>query len=179
MLKVGHTGSSTQNITQVVKWMQESEKQNALIAELKAIPGRTIVFVETKKAAKSLAWQLQKYDLPVDAIHGNLSQQEREAALQSFRIGECPILVATDVASRGLDIEQITHVINYDLPTHIEDYIHRIGRTGRAGKSGRATAFFTQRNSSLAKSLVRVLRKSGQEIPSWLLEIAENDPNRN
>ncbi len=78
-------------------------------------------------------------------------------ALRSFRSGRTPILVATDVAARGLDIPHVTHVINFDLPTDVDDYVHRIGRTGRAGKKGLATAFFTEKDTGLAKSLAELL----------------------
>lgn len=100
--------------------------------------------------------------------------KERERALRSFKTGVTPILVATDVASRGLDIPHVSHVINFDLPKDIDDYVHRIGRTGRAGKSGLATAFFSDKNLPLAKALVELMRESNQEIPSWLNEYAEN-----
>jgi len=76
------------------------------------------------------------------AIHGNLDQEERESSLRDFRTGKSPILIATDVFGRGLDVDNVMNVINYDLPVNIEDYIHRMGRTGRAGKNGRALSFF-------------------------------------
>lgn len=99
--------------------------------------------------------------------------KERERALRSFKTGARPILVATDVAARGLDVPHVTHVINYDLPKDIDDYVHRIGRTGRAGKSGLATAFFCDRNSPLAKSLVQLMQEAKQQVPSWLTQYAE------
>ncbi|KDP32384.1 hypothetical protein JCGZ_13309 [Jatropha curcas] len=101
-------------------------------------------------------------------------QQERERALKSFKIGVTPILVATDVASRGLDIPHVSHVVNFDLPKDIDDYVHRIGRTGRAGKSGLATAFFSDKNIPLAKALVELMKEVNQEVPSWLSQYAEN-----
>lgn len=94
--------------------------------------------------------------------------QERESALRSFKSGATPILVATDVAARGLDIPNVAHVINFDLPNDIDDYVHRIGRTGRAGKSGLATAFFNEGNLSLAKSLCELMQEANQEVPPWL-----------
>ena len=100
--------------------------------------------------------------------------KERERALRSFKSGATPILVATDVASRGLDIPHVSHVINFDLPKDIDDYVHRIGRTGRAGKSGLATAFFSDKNTPLAKALVELMKEANQEVPSWLAEYAEN-----
>ena len=99
--------------------------------------------------------------------------KERERALRSFKSGVNPIMVATDVASRGLDIPHVAHVINFDLPRDIDDYVHRIGRTGRAGKSGLATAFFSNKNIPLAKALVGLLQEANQEVPSWLSQYAE------
>lgn len=98
--------------------------------------------------------------------------QEREQALRSFKSGTTPILVATDVAARGLDIPHVAHVVNFDLPNDIDDYVHRIGRTGRAGKTGLATAFFNENNSSLARSLADLMQESNQEVPAWLSRYA-------
>lgn len=98
--------------------------------------------------------------------------QEREYALRSFKSGQTPILVATDVAARGLDIPHVAHVVNFDLPNDIDDYVHRIGRTGRAGKSGLATAFFNENNSSMARSLAELMQESNQEVPAWLSRYA-------
>lgn len=98
--------------------------------------------------------------------------QERELALRSFKSGKTPILVATDVAARGLDIPHVSHVINFDLPNDIDDYVHRIGRTGRAGKSGLATAFFNENNMSLAKPLAELMQEANQEVPDWLTRFA-------
>jgi ATP-dependent RNA helicase DDX3X len=93
--------------------------------------------------------------------------------LKSFKSGTTPILVGTDVASRGLDVPHVAHVINFDLPKDIDDYVHRIGRTGRAGKSGLATAFFSDKNMPLAKALVELMQESNQEVPLWLSDYAE------
>lgn len=98
--------------------------------------------------------------------------QEREYALRSFKSGNTPILVATDVAARGLDIPHVAHVINFDLPNDIDDYVHRIGRTGRAGKTGLATAFFNENNASMARSLADLMQESNQEVPTWLSRYA-------
>lgn len=98
--------------------------------------------------------------------------QERELALRSFKTGRTPILVATDVAARGLDIPHVAHVINFDLPNDIDDYVHRIGRTGRAGKTGLATAFFNENNASLARSLAELMLEANQEVPAWLSRYA-------
>ncbi|RRT85409.1 hypothetical protein BHE74_00011604 [Ensete ventricosum] len=95
-----------------------------------------------------------------------------EHALRTFKSGATPILVATDVAARGLDIPHVAHVINFDLPNDIDDYVHRIGRTGRAGNSGLATAFFNESNASLARSLSELMQEANQEVPQWLSRYA-------
>jgi len=105
----------------------------------------------------------------VAAIHGDCSQPERETALRSFRAGKVNVLIGTSVAARGLDIDNVTQVINYDLPDSIDDYVHRIGRTGRAGNTGLAIALFNPTGDrNLAKPLVKLLSQSKQEVPDWL-----------
>ncbi|KAH6761083.1 P-loop containing nucleoside triphosphate hydrolases superfamily protein [Perilla frutescens var. hirtella] len=140
----------------------------------------TLIFVETKKGADALERWLSRKGYPSTAIHGDKVQFERERALRSFRSGHTPILVATDVAARGLDIPHVAHVINFDLPRVIDDYVHRIGRTGRAGKSGMATAFFSEKNLPIAKPLVELMQEASQQVPSWLTEYAQRpcDDNR-
>ncbi|KAJ0793562.1 putative RNA helicase [Helianthus annuus] len=132
----------------------------------------TLVFVETKKGADSLEHWLYSNGFPATTIHGDRSQPEREQALRSFKSGNTPILVATDVAARGLDIPHVSHVVNFDLPNDIDDYVHRIGRTGRAGKTGLATAFFNENNMSLAKGLADLIQEANQEVPAWLTRYA-------
>jgi ATP-dependent RNA helicase DDX3X len=112
------------------------------------------------------------------SIHGDRSQTEREAALEAFKSGQVQILVATDVASRGLDISNVKHVINYDLPHDIDDYVHRIGRTGRAGNDGFATAFFNEKNANIASDLVVLLEEAGQEVDYWLKEMSHSNSGR-
>ena len=106
---------------------------------------KVIIFGETKYGVQRLADKLSASDLMAVAIHGNKSQSQREKALRTFKNGDVRILVATDVAARGLDIPNVSHVINFDAPKQYEDYIHRIGRTGRAGNSGRALTFVEAR----------------------------------
>lgn len=106
--------------------------------------GLTLIFTETKRGADALENFLYQEGVNATSIHGDRSQTEREMALHNFRCGRCPVLVATDVAARGLDIPNVMHVINYDLPNNIDDYVHRIGRTGRAGNHGTAIAFVNE-----------------------------------
>lgn len=110
---------------------------------------------------------------PSDSFIYAFILKERELALKSFKSGATPIMVATDIAARGLDIPHVAHVINFDLPKDIDNYVHRIGRTGRAGKSGLATAFFTDSNQPLAKALADLMREAKQEVPDWLLQFAD------
>ncbi|KAJ0606021.1 putative RNA helicase [Helianthus annuus] len=179
-LAVGRVGSSTDLIVQRVEYVQESDKRSHLMDLLHAqrangVHGKqalTLVFVETKKGADSLEYWLCMNGFPATTIHGDRTQQEREQALRSFKSGNTPILVATDVAARGLDIPHVAHVVNFDLPNDIDDYVHRIGRTGRAGKSGLATAFFNDNNASMARPLSDLMQEANQEVPAWLARYA-------
>jgi ATP-dependent RNA helicase RhlE len=116
-------------------------KVESLVEHLRAVDGRTLVFVRTKRGADRLARKLGGYDVRAAAMHGDLSQSQRQRALARFEKGEVPVLVATDVAARGLDIEHIAHVVNYDPPAEHKEYVHRTGRTGRAGRDGTAVTF--------------------------------------
>lgn len=131
------------HIEQDVIHAHDRTQKIELIADLlrKEAFEKVIVFGETKYGVQRLADTLTKMELPAVAIHGNKSQSQRERALRSFKNGEVTIMVATDVAARGLDIPNVSHVINFDPPKVYEDYVHRIGRTGRAGKSGKALTF--------------------------------------
>lgn len=173
-LTVGRVGSSTELIVQVVEYVPASEKRQMLLDLMQSVEkGLTLIFVETKKGADSLEDFLVHNGIQATSIHGDRTQGEREAALRSFRTGRTPVLVATDVAARGLDIPHVTHVINYDLPTDIDDYVHRIGRTGRAGKKGLATAFFSEKDSTIAAKLQELLTETNQEVPGWLQNMAQ------
>ena len=133
----------------------------------------TLAFVETKKGADALETFLEREGYPVTSIHGDRSQREREEALASFKSGRTPILVATAVAARGLDIPNVKHVINFDLPSDVEEYVHRIGRTGRVGNLGVATSFFNDKNRNMASDLVELITETNQELPDWLHNLAK------
>jgi superfamily II DNA/RNA helicase len=126
--------------------------------------------IPDKKEAERMEIFLQKQGFKVAAIHGDRAQHLRTAALASFRSGECRILVATDVAARGLDIPGVTHVVNATFPLTIEDYVHRIGRTGRAGKEGISHTLFTANEKGLAGALQNILRTANQHVPEDLLK---------
>jgi ATP-dependent RNA helicase DDX3X len=175
-LSVGRVGSTSENITQKVQYAEDYEKRSFLLDLLHAHSGGlTLVFVETKRMADTLSDFLINQGFPATAIHGDRTQRERERALEFFRNGRCPIMVATAVAARGLDIPNVTHVVNYDLPSDIDDYVHRIGRTGRAGNTGLSTAFFNRGNRGIARSLVHLLEEAHQETPPFLGNIANEE----
>jgi len=167
-------GSTSENITQKVVWVEDYEKRNFLVDLLNASgpDNLTLVFVETKQGADQLHLFLCHEGYPANSIHGDRSQRQREEALKAFRTGKTPILVATAVAARGLDIPNVKHVVNFDLPGCIEEYVHRIGRTGRVGNLGLATSFFNDKNRVLSKDIVEILTECHQEVPQWLETIA-------
>lgn len=167
-LAVGRVGSTTDLVTQKFIRVEENDKTGMLLDLISSVKGLTIIFVETKKKADMLEDFLIGEGFSATSIHGDRVQQDRTHALKTFSTGQTPFLIATNVAARGLDIENITHVINYDMPTDIDDYVHRIGRTGRAGKPGLATAFITEENSNIVPKLLEILTESGQDVPSWL-----------
>jgi len=133
---------------------------------------KTLVFVGTKKSADEIVAYLRRDGYPALGIHGDKAQGERDWVLAEFKSGRAPIMVATDVASRGIDVKDIKTVINYDFPNNNEDYVHRIGRTGRAGSKGTAITLFTSDSSRQAKELVHVLREANQFIDPKLAEMA-------
>lgn len=172
-LSVGRVGSTSENITQKVLYVEDDEKKSVLLDLLSANDnGLTIIFTETKRMADNLADFLYDQGFPATAIHGDRSQYEREKALAAFKSGTAPILVATAVAARGLDIPNVSHVVNYDLPGDIDDYVHRIGRTGRAGNVGIATAFFNRNNRNVVKGMIELLSEANQEVPDFLQKIS-------
>jgi len=172
-LSVGRVGSTSENITQKIEYVEDNDKRSVLLDILASQHGGlTLIFVETKRMADMLSDFLLSNSFAATSIHGDRTQREREMALQTFRQGRTPVMVATAVAARGLDIPNVTHVVNYDLPSDIDDYVHRIGRTGRAGNTGVSTAFFNRGNKNIVRDLVELLREAKQEIPNWLETVA-------
>ena len=153
---VGSLSTPIEKIKQETFQISQDKKYNELINQLVERSGSILVFVKTKHGADKIVKRL-KHDGHSDAIHGNLRQSKRERVINNFRNGKSRILIATDVAARGLDIPLIQHVINYDLPQVPEDYIHRIGRTGRAGKEGSALTFLTPSDRSMWNSISRLI----------------------
>ncbi|GAB4859036.1 hypothetical protein Ancab_010504 [Ancistrocladus abbreviatus] len=165
--------SANKSITQFVEVVPQIEKQRRLEQILRAQErgSKVIIFCSTKKLCDELARSIRR-NFAAASIHGDKSQAERDWVLNQFRSGKSPILVATDVAARGLDIKDIRVVINYDFPTGIEDYVHRIGRTGRAGATGVAYTFLSEQDWKYAADLVKVLEGANQVVPPEVREMA-------
>merc|ERR1712240_39034 len=174
-LTVGLVGGACSDVEQHFYQVEKHDKREKL-EELLNDPDRdpkerTLIFVQTKKNADFLATYLSGEGLPTTIIHGDRLQREREEALFDFRTGDKPILVATAVAARGLDIPNVAHVINYDMPDDVDEYVHRIGRTGRVGNLGKATSFVDpEGDGDVMPKLVDMLTKVGLEVPEFLGE---------
>ncbi|EFJ18460.1 hypothetical protein SELMODRAFT_165735 [Selaginella moellendorffii] len=169
VVTIGTAGKTTDLITQNVLMVKDSEKLDRLQRMLNDLADKTaIVFVNTKKAADGLARQLDKLGYRVTTLHGGKTQEQREISLEGFRSKRYNCLVATDVAGRGIDIPDVAHVINFDMPNNIEMYTHRIGRTGRAGKTGVATTFLTLGDTEVFYDLKQMLVQSNSPVPPEL-----------
>ena len=167
-LAVGRVGSTSEFITQRFEYAEDVDKRAVLMRILPECEGLTLIFVETKRSADAIEDWLCCQGINATSIHGDRSQPEREFALKQFRSGRCPVLVATDVASRGLDIPSVKVVIQFDLPSSIDDYVHRIGRTGRCGNVGTAISFVSERSHNIVRDLIDLLVEAKQEVPSWM-----------
>uniref|UniRef100_A0A6M2DSI8 RNA helicase n=1 Tax=Xenopsylla cheopis TaxID=163159 RepID=A0A6M2DSI8_XENCH len=173
--------AANHNIRQIIEICDESQKEQKLSNLLREImterTNKIIIFVETKKKVDDITKTIKRDGYAAICIHGDKSQGERDHVLSEFRCGKSSILVATDVAARGLDVEDVKFVLNYDYPNSSEDYIHRIGRTGRCDQSGTAYTFFTPGNSRQARELVAVLEEAGQSVPAPLMDMARTSFN--
>merc|ERR1711941_41256 len=169
-LRCAHT------IRQYVEVVSQADKKHRLRKLLEKVMdgSKILIFAQTKREGDDLTREMRTDGFPALCIHGDKKQEEREWVMKEFKEGKSPILVATDVASRGLDVKDIKYVINYDFPSAIEDYIHRVGRTGRAGATGSSYTFFTQEKFKHAKDLIAVLREANQPIPQELDRLAED-----
>ncbi len=166
MIEVARRNTTAETVAQIVYPVDKGRKRELLSHMIGSQNWRQVlVFTRTKHGANRLAKQLEKDGLRAAAIHGNKSQGARTRALADFKKGEIRVLVATDIAARGLDIDQLPHVVNFELPNVAEDYIHRIGRTGRAGNEGEAASLVCIDELGLLKDIERLLkRKISQEI---------------
>ncbi|XP_019090453.1 PREDICTED: DEAD-box ATP-dependent RNA helicase 46-like isoform X2 [Camelina sativa] len=164
---------ANKSITQTVEVLAPMEKHTRLEQILRSQePGsKIIIFCSTKRMCDQLARNLTR-TFGAAAIHGDKSQAERDDVLNQFRSGRTPVLVATDVAARGLDVKDIRVVVNYDFPNGVEDYVHRIGRTGRAGATGLAYTFFGDQDSKHASDLIKILEGANQKVPPQVREMA-------
>ncbi|XP_014256152.1 ATP-dependent RNA helicase vasa-like [Cimex lectularius] len=171
-LAVGIVGGASSDVEQIIHKVSKFEKKEKLTSILREkVDDKqlTLVFVEQKRTADFIAAYLSENGIPTTSIHGDRLQSQREQALLDFKTGYKPTLVATAVAARGLDIKNVSHVINYDLPSTIEEYVHRIGRTGRVGNRGKATSFYDPDiDFSLSADLLKVLEDSNQTLPLFL-----------
>src|SRR6478735_6782508 len=163
VVQVGVRSAAASTVTHAV-YPVPREKKNALLVELLTgkVHDSVLIFSRTKHGADRIVRDLEKAGVTATAMHADKTQAQRTRALQDFKDGTTSVLVATDIAQRGLDISGITHVINYDVPQQAEDYVHRIGRTGRAAKEGDAFTFMSPDEISMVKAIERVI---GQEIP--------------
>ena len=162
--------NANENVEQLIYYVKEEEKIAKLHEILQTTEGNVLIFLEKKKSVDKLEDFLLSRNYNAIGIHGDKIQSERQKAIKQFSSGDIPILVATDVASRGLDFPNVSYVFNFDMPKNIEDYIHRIGRTGRVGNKGKAISFYNDNNKQIGFALVNELKKSGQKIPEFLEE---------
>ena len=159
-VEAAHTTCTLDCIDQSVFFVDQNSKNSLLLELLRdGDMERVLVFARTKHRADKVATMLEKNRIRADAIHGNKSQNQREKAMHNFKSGHIQVLVATDIAARGIDIDDITHVVNYDLPNEPESYVHRIGRTGRAGASGTAFSFCAADERSYLRDIERLTRE--------------------
>ncbi|VVC25389.1 RNA helicase, DEAD-box type, Q motif,Helicase, C-terminal,ATP-dependent RNA helicase DEAD-box, conserved [Cinara cedri] len=169
---VGEIGGACKDVVQEIIEVSKFEKKKELLKVLKSLGDcqGTMVFVQQKRNADFIAAFLSENNIPTTSIHGDRQQPEREQALRDFKSSKMKILVATAVAARGLDIKGVNCVINFDMPSSVDEYVHRIGRTGRLGNSGRAVSFYDSSSDfSLASELNRILKQADQEVPPFLM----------
>ena len=160
-VEVTPVSSTADKVEQTIYMVEKSDKRSLLRHILKdGSIARVLVFTRTKHGADRVAKELNKSEIQAEAIHGNKSQNARQRALTNFKAGTTRVLVATDIAARGIDVEELSHVINYELPNEPETYVHRIGRTGRAGNKGIALSFCDADERSYLKSIQKLINKS-------------------
>ncbi len=175
MIEVARRNTTAELVDQAI-YRVDREKKRELLAHLISQHNwqQVLVFTRTKHGANRLAEQLSKQDIPAMAIHGNKSQSARTKALAAFKGGDLQVLVATDIAARGLDINELPHVVNFELPNVAEDYVHRIGRTGRAGSEGKAVSLVCVDEHGLLKGIERLIKR---DLEKRIEPGFEPDPN--
>lgn len=162
-VEVTPVSSTAETVTQSIYYVDKKDKKKLLeyVLEDKKIT-RVLVFTRTKHGADKVVKDLQKSGISAEAIHGNKSQNARQRALTNFKDGRIRVLVATDIAARGIDVDSLSHVINFEIPEVPETYVHRIGRTGRAGASGIATSFCDDEEKADLRNIIKLI---GKQIP--------------
>ncbi|KAI4137955.1 MAG: hypothetical protein L6R39_007031 [Caloplaca ligustica] len=177
---VGGRSVVAPEITQIVEVRSEETKFIRLLEllgnlyeEEKNEDDRALIFVDRQESADGLLKDLMRKGYPCMSIHGGKDQIDRDSTIDDFKAGVIPILIATSVAARGLDVKQLKLVVNYDAPNHLEDYVHRAGRTGRAGNTGTAVTFITPEQDRYSVDISKALRQSGQKVPEDLQKLAE------
>lgn len=167
--------AAVHTVTQQIMFVEEDDKEAALFDFLYNMEptDKVIIFCGKKAVATHITTELCLKGIQCQSLHGDRDQSDREAALEDMLDGTVNILIATDVASRGIDIKDLTHVVNFDFPRHIEEYVHRVGRTGRAGKTGIALSFVSRNDWAHAAELIKILEEANQEVPQELEEMAQ------
>merc|ERR1719502_927816 len=175
-ITVGERNTAATNVCQFVEVLDESQKFYRLLQLLGEWHehGSIIIFVHQQRDVDEMFTELLKFGYPALALHGGQDQHDRDFTLQDFKDGVANILVATSVAARGLDVKKVILVVNFKVPDHLEDYIHRIGRTGRAGKAGFAYTFIQPDEGDRAQDMLDALRQCGQKVPDNLRRLSED-----
>lgn len=178
---VGGRSVVAPEITQLVEVRNEDTKFVRLLELLGNLysdeandDARALIFVDRQEAADTLLRELMRKGYPCMSIHGGKDQVDRDSTIEDFKAGIFPVLVATSVAARGLDVKQLKLVVNYDSPNHLEDYVHRAGRTGRAGNTGTAVTFLTEHQERYSVDIAKALRQSGQEVPGPVQKMVDS-----
>merc|ERR1719237_1866809 len=168
-----------QDIIQQVRMIENYDKERAMTALMQEAGlmnrdsyGKCLVFANTKRECERLSNSLYRAGVPCSSIHGDKDQRQRDEALNGLKQGRIKVLVATDVAARGLDIKGVGLVVNYDAANNTEDYVHRIGRTGRAGAKGYAVTFMSKQDAGKARGVLEVMERTNQEVPRELRDMA-------
>ncbi|KAJ6091968.1 hypothetical protein N7467_003937 [Penicillium canescens] len=179
-ITVGGRSVVASEITQIVEVRNEDKKFVRLLELLGNLYSddanedvRSLIFVERQEAADALLQELMRKGYPCMSIHGGKDQIDRDSTIEDFKAGIFPVLIATSVAARGLDVKQLKLVVNYDAPNHMEDYVHRVGRTGRAGNTGTAVTFITEEQDRYAVDIAKALKQSGQEVPEPVKKLVD------
>lgn len=177
-ITVGARSTVASEVTQIVEIRNDDTKFHRLLELLGELydtddDARTLIFVDRQESADTLLRDLMRRGYPCMSIHGGKDQIDRDSTIIDFKNGVVPVLVATSVAARGLDVKQLKLVVNYDCPNHMEDYVHRVGRTGRAGMLGTAVTFITEDQDRYAVDISKALKQSGQKVPEPVQKLVD------